>query len=284
MLPTCRCLECHRLIHSQRASFYQERMETEKADVSGGQEFRCLFFFFFFSLRCLCFSFRSFGGHSMILGASKYCKPRIFCVCFIFVYFVRGGFCTKTKCVLNFTASQRIHNRWRLYESYILWKVGGPQHMKKFLRLKYSGFAVVNVLACFIMHCELLICLFCLTVYVSTVDYDRRATLADSNAVTAAGVLYSLSWCFVPALCVRLRLTRLADTPRSSESHKLSIAVQVWCCKCSRLPVEHSSGEEYTSERYVQFMNGLLLPEFGWKRKGIEHGWSEQPIKPVHSR
>ena len=74
---------------------------------------------------------------------------------------------------------------------------------------------------------------------------------------------------------------RLAN--RNSESRKLEIGVQVWCCKHSGFPVEHSSSDEYTSaELTCDCWRWCSDACFVNERK--EQDWATPRNTPVSSR
>ena len=84
----------------------------------------------------------------------KYCKSRIFCRHVIFVYFVRGGFRTKIKCIRKVQSkSETIRSGQRLYENFMRTKGRRAQDTKiecvrNILDLQYSIFFWPKVRSC----------------------------------------------------------------------------------------------------------------------------------------
>ena len=73
-----------------------------------------------------------------------YCKSRLFRMYVIFVYFVRGGFCTKIKCMRK--VQRKSENP---QESATVWKFHAYERSESpgyenWVRTKYSGFTVIK--------------------------------------------------------------------------------------------------------------------------------------------
>ena len=63
---------------------------------------------------------------------SRYCKSRIFRMHFIFVYFVRGGFCTKIKCILKIQSKSENPQRLVAVRKFHAYERSGVPRIRKF--------------------------------------------------------------------------------------------------------------------------------------------------------
>ena len=70
------------------------------------------------------------GMHDMVI--CTYCKSRIFRMHFIFIYFVRGGFHTKIKCMLNIPSKPENPQRSAAVRKFHAYERSGVPRIRKF--------------------------------------------------------------------------------------------------------------------------------------------------------
>ena len=88
------------------------------------------------------------------LNPGAYCKSRIFRMHVIFVYFVRGGFCTKIKCMRKLKSkSENLQRPATVQKFHAYERLESPGY-KKWVRTKYSGCTVVAFCDCNARFCD----------------------------------------------------------------------------------------------------------------------------------
>ena len=92
----------------------------------------------------LILNIRSVTGRSV----STYCKSRIFRMHVIFVYFVRGGFRTKIKCMRKVQSKSENPQRSAIVQKFHAYESSERPGYENWVRTKYSGFTVCGPHQC----------------------------------------------------------------------------------------------------------------------------------------